>query len=101
MRHCTDPSVRCQVVAVSVERTPAEEEFLLWLDLVAPAPIGPFVLDPNRDYAQEKADKVDIYRHRYLMKHSFWYRQNYVEGKRREEARIGAELQGKEYVEPE
>jgi hypothetical protein len=58
------------------------------------------MLDPERDYAQEKHDKREAHRHRYLMKHSFWYRQDVMYHREQEQLQLEAELKGEQYVEP-
>lgn len=83
-------------------RTPAEAEFVAWLDSIAtPVDTSKPIVDKSRDYAQEKHDKKEAHRHRWLMANNFWYRQSYLHAQEQEQLRLEAELTGKEYVEPE
>jgi len=83
-------------------RTAGEQEFADWLDTVAtPVDTSRPLVDPTRDYAQEKHDKREAYRHRWLMRNNFWYRQSHIHSRQQEQLRLEAELAGKEYIEPE
>jgi len=60
-------------------RSQAEQEFVDFLDSVCtPVDTSKPIVDPGRDYPQEKHDKREAHRHRYLMKHNFWYRQAHL-----------------------
>ncbi len=84
------------------KRTEAEQDFVDWLDSVAePVDTSKPLVDKGRDYAREKHDKKEGYRHRWLMANNFWYRQDYIHSKRMEEERLIAESEGREYIEPE
>jgi hypothetical protein len=77
-------------------RSQAEQEFADWLDSVC-TPVstdGPIV-DPSRDYAQEKHDKREAHRHRWLMQNNYWYRSAWEHHQK-----MLAEY-GPDYVEPE
>lgn len=83
-------------------RSEAEQEFVDFLDSVCtPVDTSKPLVDPERDYAQEKHDKQEAYRHRYLMKHNFWYRQSHKYHQEQEQLQLEAELRGETYVEPE
>lgn len=80
----------------------AAQEFREWLDSVAtPVNSGAPLVDPERDYARERFDKQERYRHKWLMKNNFWYRQSVLEAQRLEGERIRAKANGVEYQEPE
>ena len=84
------------------QRSEAEQEFVDWLDSVAtPIDTSLPIVDKGRDYAREKFEKQEGYRHRWLMANNFWYRQDYIHAKQQEQLRLEAELTGREYVEPE
>ena len=83
-------------------RTEAEQEFRDWLDSIAtPVDTSKPLVDPERDYAREKYEKQEAHRHRYLMKHNFWYRQAHLYHQEQEQLTLEAELRGETYVEPE
>ena len=80
----------------------ATQEFREWLDTVAtPVNSSAPLVDPERDYARERFDKQERYRHKWLMKNNFWYRQSVLEAQRLEGERIRAKANGVEYQEPE
>lgn len=87
---------------MATKRTAAEQDFLNFLDSIAePVDTSKPLVDKSRDYAREKFEKQEGYRHRYLMQNSFWYRQQHNYHVQQEQLRLEAELQGKEYIEPE
>ena len=84
------------------QRTEAEQDFVDFLDSISePVDTSLPIVDKTRDYAREKFEKQEGYRHRWLMKNNFWYRQSYIHSQQQEQLRLEAELQGKEYVEAE
>lgn len=75
------------------------QEFTEWLDSVCTkVDTTKPIVDPERDYAQEKFEKQEKAKHNYLLKHHFWYRQAYTQHKREEQLRLE---QGDSYVETE
>jgi len=83
-------------------RTPAEQEFAEWLDSIAtPVDTSRPLVEPGRDYAQEKHDKREAHRHRYLMKHNFWYKQSHLYHQEQEQLQLEAEMRGETYIETE
>jgi len=84
------------------QRTEAEQEFTDWLDSIAtPVDTSLPIVDKSRDYPREKYEKQEAHRHRWLMANNFWYRQAYLYHQHQEQLRLEAELEGREYIEPE
>ena len=80
----------------------ASEDFRLFLDSVCtPVNTSDSIVNPERDYAWERHNKREGYRHDYLMKNSFWYRQEVLESQRLEGLRLKAKAKGETFVEPE
>lgn len=84
-----------------VSERSASEDFRLFLDSVCtPVNTSEPIVNPERDYAWEKHNKQERYRHNYLMENSFWYRQEVLESQRLEGLRLKAKAKGEEFKEP-
>lgn len=79
----------------------AAQEFLSFLNEIAtPVDDATPIVDPTRDYAYEKHNKREGYRHKYLMENNFWYRQEVLEEQRLEGLRLKAKAKGEIFQEP-